>query len=282
MRFISSTSIRWVNPRSAGLVGLLLMLSASSHAAERVHIAHCAQVCPQAPSAREIVVHHLYAAAIDPGSGLAEWVAYRVSGGSVGVASLLPRAWQADPLLEEVPEELAAAGEDVTFVQPDLSNAQDREYRVNEVVYQSVDRGRLAPMTSFAGTPYWDELNNLSNMAPLPENLRTGSWARLEQRINALAAREGEVFVVSGPMGLVDVDSGETETPSAYFKVVRSGDRVAAFVFPVELPPHVDYCAQRSTLAAIESGTGLTVLPSLAAEPASLELALECSGSNQG
>lgn len=273
MRFISSILTRWAS-RSRGriaapVLAFPLLLTAATAAAETVHISHCAELCPQAGSAREVVIHRLYAAAIDPQSGLAEWVAYRVLDGTVGVASLLPRGWQADALLEEPSRQDAVAITAATFVQPDLSNAQDREYRVNELIYPTVARGRLAPMTSFAGTPYWQELNNLSNMAPLPADLRTGSWARLEQAINMLARQEGEVYVLAGP--LVRSDDA-IEIPQAYFKAVRRGDRVAAFVFAANLPPHVDYCDQQSTLAAIEAAIGLTLFPGLSAASVPLEL----------
>lgn len=288
MRFTSSILTQWVKLLPAVLLVPILIPDSKTWAAEQVHISHCAEVCPDAGAPREIVIHHLYAAAIDPDSGLPEWVAYRVLGSSVGVASLLPRSWQPDPMLDETPEELVAADE-ISFVQPDLSDAQDREYRVNELIYPTVARGRLAPMTSFAGTPYWGELNNLSNMAPLPADLRTGSWARLEQRINALAAgagegeggpeREREVFVVTGP--LVPIDA-EIAKPRAYFKVVRIDGRVGAFVFPDDLSPHSDYCEQMSSLPAIEAATGLTLFPSLPTGYQGLEEALGCNGSGSG
>jgi len=202
----------------------------------------------------------LYAADIEPESGLAEWVAYRVLGDSLGVASLLPRFWQADPLLSEVLA-IDLDGDDVEIFQPDLSNAQDREYRVNEVQINAADRGRLAPMTSFAGTPYWEDLNNLSNMAPLPADLRVGSWARLEQAINALAAQVGDVYVISGPL----VAKGEViESPGAYFKVVLAANRLSAFVFPGDLRQNDRYCDQFSSLQEIEARANLELLPALA------------------
>jgi len=281
MQCTSSTPIRWASTLAFCLLFVGAVVSSNAWSAERVYIAHCAQACPQAEYAQEIVVHHLYAAAITPQTGLARWVAYRVLGGTVGVASLLPRSWQVDPLLDAERQGGAGGAEiaqEVDFQQPDLSSAQDREYRVNELVYPDVARGRLAPMTSFAGTPYWQELNNLSNMAPLPEDLRTGSWARLEQRINALAHREGEVFVVSGPL---PQNNDNIEIPGAYFKVVIAGERIAAFVFPVGLPLHASHCAQQSTLQAIEQATSLNLFPALAAASGSLNVALGCGKPGQ-
>ena len=254
MRFIRSFFIPWVS-------SLVLAACASAQGEPRVHIAHCYVNCPQSDndSSRQIVVHHLYAADIEPESGLAKWVAYRVLGDSLGVASLLPRFWQVDPLLDEEPG-VNLEGEDVEIFQPDLSNAQDREYRVNEVQINAADRGRLAPMTSFAGTPYWGDLNNLSNMAPLPTDLRVGSWARLEQAINALATQAGDVYVISG--SLVAPEE-MIEEPGAYFKVVLAANRLSAFVFPSDLRQNDSYCDQLGSLQAIEARTNLNLLPAL-------------------
>lgn len=91
MRFTSSIFTRWAKLLPAIVIALTLSHGSHGQAAARVHIAHCVEACPQAGETREVVVHHLYAAAIDPGSRLAEWVAYRVLGGTLGVASLLPR-----------------------------------------------------------------------------------------------------------------------------------------------------------------------------------------------
>ena len=276
MRFIRSISILWADardlksPMSRFLAfGAVMLLAAPALQAETVHIAHCHIHCPQSAdnTARQIVVHHLYAAGVEQQSGLAEWVAYRVLGDSLGVASLLPRLWQADPLLDsEIDVEVPNDGE-VEFTQPDLSNAQDREYRVNELQFNVEDRGRLAPMTSFAGTPYWEDLNNFSNMSPLPTDLRVGPWARLEQAINGLATQVGDAYVISGPL----LPSAEPIVePNAYFKVVLAANRLSAFVFPAGLRQNDSYCAQLTTLESIEAETGFDLLPALSRGEVSL------------
>lgn len=234
-----------------------LLLASAAHA-QSVHISHCQGACPAISDPdNELVLWHLYAASIDRRSGLAEWVAYRVVEGSVGVASLLPRLWRSDALLRNSPGLDPGDNEGPRIIQPDLSNAQDREYRVNEVLINPEDRGRLAPMTSFSATPYWQELNNLSNMAPLSPALRLGSWARLEQAINEAVAHQNELYVVSGPL------PEQPGSPSAFFKVVRSATAEAAFIFPQTLAIHADYCAQLSSRQFIERRLGLTLFPSL-------------------
>lgn len=239
------------------------LLAAVSIQAQPVFISHCLQACPDVsrPDA-EVVVRHLYAAAIDPDTGLAEWVAYRVLPDSVGVASLLPRYWQADELVSTGAVSLAESGSP-SLVQPDLTDAQDREYRINEISFDAGDQGRLAPMTSFAGTPYWDELNKLSNMSPLPQALRLGSWSRLDQAINELTAEAGELYVVGGPLYSYSGSQNEASLPTSYYKIVSDGESVATFVFSNALPIHAEYCDQVVSLSQVESQLDRQILPGL-------------------
>ncbi len=240
------------------------LLVASLVQAQPVFISHCLLACPDVSRPdTEVVVRHLYAAAMDPDSGLAEWVAYRVLADGVGVASLLPRFWQEDDLLSSAVSDLAI-GSSPELVQPDLSDAQDREYRINEIGFDTGDQGRLAPMTSFAGTPYWDELNYLSNMSPLPQSLRLGSWSRLDQAINELTPELGELYVISGPLYSYSGSQSEPQPPSSYYKVVSDGSSVATFVFSDNLPIHADFCDQLATLSQVETQLDRQLLPGVA------------------
>lgn len=254
---------RWVNSAariSALIVGWSLVVT-SNASAQNVHIAHCLQSCPQVSDSRnEVVVRHLYAASIMREAGLAEWVSYRVLPGTVGVASLLERWWQQDELVR-ANSNLVSSDSGIAFVQPDLSNEQDSDYRVNEVNFTSEDRGRLAPMTSFAGTPFWDELNLLSNMAPLPQDLRIGSWSRLDQAINEMVAALGSVYVIAGPLYSGSGLRTDLE-PSHFFKLITDGESLAVFRFPDNAVIHADYCSYVSNLSQVESESGLALLPS--------------------
>lgn len=232
--------------------------------AQQVHISHCLKACPAVSKQdNEIALHHLYAASIVPQTGLVEWVAYKVLPDSVGVASLLPRYWMDDELLDaEVRLQISSPA--ANFVQPDLSNAQDREYRISEVQLVSEDRGRLAPLTSFAGTPYWAELNLLSNMSTLPQPLRVGAWSGLDQAINELAALGPTLYVVTGPVIVDgDRDTKTEEKGAGFFKAISDGENVASFLFDADLPPHAHFCAQLSTLDRVESAVSLVLFPGI-------------------
>lgn len=251
MKFTLKYCIQWVS-------SVLAVLVVPGLSAQTVHIAHCLSGCPSgAPSANDIVVRHLFAASINYQTGLADWVAYRVLPGSIGVASLLPREWQLDELLaQELDQEVEL---EPRFVQPDISNLQDRDYRITEVIVNAEDRGRLAPMSSFAGTPYWDDLNYLSNMAPIPVALRQGPWSRLDQAINELAGRIGEIFVVSGPL----LNSDATGNSAAFFKFVATPSGNAAFVFPAASAEHSNFCDRETSLDRLQQLSGFEFLPNM-------------------
>ena len=124
--------------------------------------------------------------------------------------------------------------------------------------------------------------NNMTNMAPIPSQLRTGSWARLEQAVNELAGTDGELYVISGPLYEISEPfslstSGFDGQPSAYFKVVATLEQHAAFIFSSELGLNARYCAQQTTLQRIEQLSGLKLFPSLRqANNRDLALALRC------
>ncbi len=254
----------------------------SASGAGNLTIAHCLHGCPKGTAENnEIIVRHLYAVSISPQTRLADWVSYRIVPGSIGVASLLPRDWQDDNLAHYSVNQEELSGEGQRLLQSDQGDQQDSVYRIAEFSVDAGDRGRLIPMTSFAGTSYWQDLNLLSIMTPMKSELRLESWSRLDQAINAEVNSSGELYIVSGPIyrvtgsppGAVGI-----ARPAAFFKVVanRSGS-VAAFVFDQDLPAHAGYCEQQRGVDEVESLSGLDLFPEVDDWPLdSLVSALGC------
>ena len=265
MKFISKSFIRWVS--ATGLLAVTLA-SVTQLSAQTVHIAHCMAGCPEndggvSLDASELLVRQLFVASIDSRTGLSDWQAYRVLADSVGVASLLPRVWYEDSLVSPNVASADVIDDDQQFVQALPIDVEERSYQLNEINILSEDQGRLVPMSSFAGTPYWSELNFLSNMAALPFELRAGSWSRLDQAINALANKTGEVSVVTGPIFDDRGRAGDDAliSPSAYFKVISTRYAMSAFIFSSDVRQHVNFCDQLSTREVVEGRTGLGLFP---------------------
>jgi len=260
MMCISKYFIRWVS--------LFSLLVATIANAQTVHISHCMAGCPVVAGStaidnRELIVRQLYVASISARSGLADWQAYRVLADSVGVASLLPRVWFEDSLVSRGATQLEVIDSAPQIEQDVPIDAEERSYQLGGINLLSEDQGRLVPMSSFAGTPYWSELNFLSNMAALPFEMRAGSWSRLDQAINELADKIGEVYVISGPIysGHGKEMSEGAVKPSAYFKVISTSESLSAFIFDSNVRQHVSFCDQVSNLELIEAATGLTLFP---------------------
>jgi endonuclease G len=260
MTYISKFFIRW-----ASLFSLLVATIAN---AQTVHISHCLAGCPVVAESTviensELIVRQLYVASINARNGLANWQAYRVLADSVGVASLLPRVWFEDSLVSRGAAQLEVIDSAKLIEQDVPIDGEERSYQLGGINLLSEDQGRLVPMSSFAGTPYWSELNFLSNMAALPFELRAGSWSRLDQAINELADKIGEVYVISGPIynGHEKEMIESAVKPSAYFKVISTPESLSAFIFDRNVRQHVSFCDQVSTLELIEAATGLTFFP---------------------
>ena len=265
MKYISKSFIRWASVTGLSAITLAAVTQLS---AQTVHIAQCMAGCPVndgviLPDDSELIVRQLFVASINSRTGLSDWQAYRVLADSVGVASLLPRAWYEDSLVSPNVASANVIDDGQQFVQALPIDAEERSYQLNEINILSEDQGRLVPMSSFAGTPYWSELNFLSNMAALPFELRAGSWSRLDQAINALANKTGEVFVVTGPIydDRERVDDDALINPSAYFKVISTRYAMSAFIFSSDVRQHVNFCDQLSTMEVVEGRSGLDLFP---------------------
>ncbi len=272
-----------------GTLALVWTLITNSVLAQTVAVSQCNGQCPSYQSAAgqknsKIVIHHVYAAALNEQTGLADWVAYRLTKDAIGVASLLARQWQPDRLMA-LPNELEIIESAAAQISLASIAVNDNPYAgINTPAPDKEDRARLAPITSFANTPYWSDLNNLSNMVPMPSNLRLGPWLRLEQAINGLTRKRGELFVVSGPLFLITEPlrsnaSAAVLNPAAYYKVVSLDDEMAVFVFANNLSQVESYCGHTSSLSDLETMSGLNLMPDKKLKPSKALLAeLGCSG----
>lgn len=269
-----SVRIRWASVEQAlALLGCVVaVLSSQTSVAQSIAVTHCQGECPSYNSRvtanqSNVVIHHLYAAGINATTALPDWVAYRLTSEAIGVASLLPRSWQADRLIKysRLEDVMQSGEEELQLSQNIARNANPYAGSGTETVKPD-NRARLAPMTSFANTPYWSDLNNFSNMVPMPAALRLGPWLQLEQRLNNIVASEaGEAYVIAGPLFLISMlgttPSSADLSPAAYFKLVADESGVAAFLFSRDMAPSESYCSHRTTLAEIEDITDVEFFP---------------------
>ncbi len=225
---------------------LLLAIAAQSHSAE-LRIAHCLYGCPEGGSVdNHLIIRPIYALSYNTHNKVADWAAYRVTAGSIGIASSLSRQSVKDDFIEE------------TLTELDFLGAQEL----------GLSRAQLVPLVNFAGTPYWNDVNFLSNTVARSQNLSQGAWYGLEWSIRNLVNRKNEVYILAGPIfrEQPSVASLETETPhrvpDAFFKIIVStDDQATAFIFDQDLAVHVHHCDNRASIEEIETATGLDLFP---------------------
>jgi endonuclease G len=229
--------------------------------AETVRFAHCLGGCPVGAGSNNLVIARaIYTLSFNPDRRIADWVAYEVTAGSIGVATNLPRGPQPDPFVSD------------TLNPANFASAQDGALELNY----------FAPLVSFAGTPYWTETNYLTNRVPRSGELNRGSWYGLEWAERNLANRTASLYVVTGPiygdlgddaMGSVASESGGQPSgsegiPTGFFKVVADANGgMAAFLFPQTLPFHIHHCEQLTSVSELERLSGLDLFPELPSVP---------------
>ncbi|MDA0689738.1 MAG: DNA/RNA non-specific endonuclease [Proteobacteria bacterium] len=231
------------------LLASLLAISVPPVTAQVYQVGHCLFGCPQgADSTNHLLVRAIYALSYNTQTKSADWVAYEISAGSIGIASSLSREALADD-----------------YVQDTLQNS-DFEAGVDS----GLIRAQYVPLVGFAATPYWQEVNYLTNAVARSTSLSQGAWYGLDWAIRNLVNREESVYVVTGPVFYPDLEprllpvSTQHRVPDAFFKIVVTQEgRSAAFLFEQDTPVHLHHCEQQSSVEAIEGLTGLDLFPDL-------------------
>ena len=229
------------------LVSVFLLLWAAAAQSQVYRIQHCYLGCPLgADPDNPLLLRSIYALSYNTHFKSAQWVAYEVDAGAIGVASSLSR----DPLSDDAVAETLQAS--------DFSTAAESGYL----------RAQYVPLVSFAATPYWREVNYLTNIVARSNSLSQGAWYGLDWAIRNLVNRAGPVFVVTGPIFHTDAEPRQLmintphRIPDAFFKVVvDSSNRAAAFVLPQATAVHVHHCELTSSIAQVERLTGLDLFP---------------------
>ena len=229
------------------LVALLFVPAVAD--AQNVRTSLCLFGCPEgAPATNHLIVRPIYALSYNTQNRVADWVSYRVTRGAIGIASRLSR----EPKLDEFGLD-TLANEDFLEAEGDLV------------------RSSWVPLVSFAGTPYWDDVNFLSNQVARSSKLNQGAWYGLEWAIRNLANRDEQIFVITGPIFHADGPALTLNTvtshrvPDAFFKIVANArGEGSVFVFDQTAPVHLHHCEQLSTIDEVERLTGLVFFPEVA------------------
>ena len=134
------------------------------------------------------------------------------------------------------------------------------------------DRGHIAPAADMA----WDRtaMHNsfyMSNMSPQVPMFNRGIWRLLEEWVRETAAKDGPLFVYTGPIFAPNGEAhyiNNIEVPIAYYKVIlaeREPRKMIGFVLNNEPSDHSlsTFCC---TVDEVESKTGVDFFSSLPQE----------------
>ena len=229
----------------------------------------------------DLVVRDLYALSSNDATKLADWVGYRLTVSEVaGEAESrdLERAWRMDPWLDAA-----------ETLDPDPPGPGGDPY-----TRSGYQRGHLAPLAAFVGSPAAPTVNVFSNIVPQRGGLNGGPWEGVEAAVRGLVLRRAAlaesrrpaghrgfpdrddraaVWVLSGPLYERPMPPLQTDVPhavpSAFWTVVAvmdgwgpDGLRVAAFAFDQDayFPDPLD---NLTTVDDVERRSGLDLFPRL-------------------
>src|SRR3954453_5075277 len=154
---------------------------------------------------------------------------------------------------------------------PSPDQAQLEDYRRS-----GFDRGHMTPSGDMPGWQAQQQSFSLANMVPQTPELNRGVWAGIETAVRDLVAREGELYVVTGPafqgQQLQSIGPSAVLVPSATWKAVYS---------PQDRGTGVYVCANTSkpscevvSVATLISMVGVDPFPALPASMKEAAIAL--------
>lgn len=210
-------------------------------------IAHCFSGCPLGGNeSNHLIIRPIYALSYNTSTKSADWVSYKVSAQSIGIASSLSRVPVVDNYVED------------TLAIADFFEAESLGFT----------RSQYVPLVDFAATPYWNEVNYLTNTVARTSSLSQGAWYGLDWSVRNLVNRTGSVFVLTGPVFDLNVQAKKLNTtaehrvPDGFFKVIITEDgNVASFLMSQDSPVHLHHCEMLSSIEEIESLTNLELFP---------------------
>ena len=134
---------------------------------------------------------------------------------------------------------------------------------LDDYARSGLDRGHLAPSANMPDRRTQTESFSLANMVPQNREHNREIWAPIENAVRAMARKEGELYVITGPafLGGNLRKIGNVIVPSHMYKVVYSPrQRLAAAWFTEN---RADAPIDEVPVAELERIVGIELLPSL-------------------
>jgi endonuclease G len=141
---------------------------------------------------------------------------------------------------------------------PDAQRASTKDY-----VRSGYDRGHMAPSGDMPSAEAQRESFTLANMAPQSPALNRGLWEEIEETARGMAERDGDVYVVTGPLFATNNKTlnGRVAIPSGFFKAIYSDRTHQAAAYVVMNVANAQ--PQVVSIAKLRELSGFDVFPTL-------------------
>ena len=126
------------------------------------------------------------------------------------------------------------------------------------------DRGHMAPSGDMPNSISQEECFTLANMIPQNHDNNTVLWEGIEAAVRTFAKREGELYVITGPLYLgdsVNVIHGRVMVPSHIYKVIYDTSQSKGAAYYVENKPGMGW--QALSIAELEKISHINFFPSM-------------------
>lgn len=172
---------------------------------------------PKTIDGEQIIKHYAYTLSYNEEYEQANWVAYSLTSSELIKAAKRSNRFKPDP-----------------FVRTETPVTTD-------YTKTGFDRGHLAPAADMAfSITAMEESFFMSNISPQRPKFNRGIWKKLESKVREWASKEGELFVVTGPVLSDKPDNfiGRTckiAVPNYFYKALldtTGKDKAIAFILP--------------------------------------------------
>jgi endonuclease G len=152
----------------------------------------------------------------------------------------------------------------VNLYHPEERLPAEQRAELSDYARSGYDRGHMAPSGDMPDEPSQEEAFSLANMVPQAPKLNRGVWEGIESAVRDLALRDGELYVVTGPMFQgqnLQALKGRVLVPSDTYKAVYDPARHGAAAY---VCPNIDRPTCRTvSVSSLQQLTGLDVFPAL-------------------
>jgi endonuclease G len=145
---------------------------------------------------------------------------------------------------------------------PASERAELRDY-----VRSGYDRGHMSPSGDMPSETAQYESFSLANMIPQNPNKNQVLWEAIEEATRDLARRNGEVYVVTGPVfegSSLERLNGRVLVPTSVYKAIYDSSRQQAGAYFTANAPGMEY--ETLSIAELQNRIGIDVFPKLPPE----------------